>query len=208
MYRHTASPVSLWPKVSGLRSGCPLSNLSVSLRSTRPGCGSQRLLRCRLHPAGRGPNSSSLFPPLAAVVAVAPGRGASGEEARLSGMPRPPLGRGGGTASAVTERLSPAKASRPGCPSSNLSVCFADCSPSRGASGEEAKLCGMPKPPLVRGGGTASAVTERLSPAEAFRVSLHLTITYYPSHDEYRHQFIITVWRCGIKSQTVNFIKK
>ena len=36
-----------------------------------PGCGSQRLLRCRSHPAGRGPNSSSLFPPLAAVVAVA-----------------------------------------------------------------------------------------------------------------------------------------
>ena len=36
-----------------------------------PGCGSQRLLRCRLHPAGRCPNSSSLFPPLAAVVAVA-----------------------------------------------------------------------------------------------------------------------------------------
>ena len=179
MYRHTASPVLLWPKVSGLRSGCPLSNLSVSLRSTRPGCGSQRLLRCRLHPAGRGPNSDSLLPPLAAVVAVAPGRGASGEEARLSGMPRPPLGRGGGTASAVTERLSPAKASRPGRPSSNLSVCFADSSPGRGASGEEAKLCGMPKPPLVRGGGTASAVTERLSPAEAFRVSLHLTITYY-----------------------------
>ena len=38
-----------------------------------PGCGSQRLLRCRSHPAGRGPNSSSLFPPLAAVVAVASG---------------------------------------------------------------------------------------------------------------------------------------
>ena len=37
-----------------------------------PGCGSQRLLRFRLHPAGRGPNSFSLFPPLAAVVAVAP----------------------------------------------------------------------------------------------------------------------------------------
>ena len=123
MYRHTASPVSLWPKVSGLRSGHPSSNLSVSLRSTRPGCGSQRLLRCRLHPAGRGPNSDSLFPPLAAVVAVAPGRGAFGEEAKLCGMPRPPLGRGGGTASAVTERLSPARASRPGSPSSNLSVC-------------------------------------------------------------------------------------
>ena len=27
-------------------------------------------------------------------------------------------------------------------------------SPSRGASGEEAKLYGMPKPPLGRGGGT------------------------------------------------------
>ena len=35
------------------------------------GCGSQRLLRCRSHSAGRGPNSSSLFPPLAVVVAVA-----------------------------------------------------------------------------------------------------------------------------------------
>ena len=52
--------------------------LSVSLRSPRPGCGSQRLLRCRSHPAGRGPNSSSLFPPLAAVVAVAPKGGALG----------------------------------------------------------------------------------------------------------------------------------
>ena len=52
-------------------SGC---NMDMTRRS--PGCGSQRLLRCRLHPAGRGPNSSSLFPPLAAVVAVAPeGRG-------------------------------------------------------------------------------------------------------------------------------------
>jgi len=64
----------------------------------RPGCGSQRLLRYRLHPAGRGPNSDSLFPPLAAVVAVAPGRGASGEEAKLHEMPRTPLGRGGGIA--------------------------------------------------------------------------------------------------------------
>ena len=92
-----------------------------------------------------------------------PSRGASGEEAKLCGMPRPPLGRGGGTASAVTERLSLARASRSGCPLYNLSVCFADSSPTRGASGEEAKLCGMPRPPLGRGGGTASAVTERLS---------------------------------------------
>ena len=47
-------------------SGC---NMDMTRRS--PGCGSQRLLRCRSHPAGRGPNSFSLFPPLAAVVAVA-----------------------------------------------------------------------------------------------------------------------------------------
>ena len=49
-------------------SGC---NTDMTRRS--PGCGSQRLLRYRSHPAGRGPNSSSLFPPLAAVVAVASG---------------------------------------------------------------------------------------------------------------------------------------
>jgi len=36
-------------------------------------------------------------------------------------------------------------------------------SPSRGASGEEMKFPVMPKPPLGRGGGTASAVTERFS---------------------------------------------
>ena len=52
-------------------SGC---NMDMTRRS--PGCGSQRLLRPLVrasHPAGRGPNSDSLFPPLAAVVAVASG---------------------------------------------------------------------------------------------------------------------------------------
>ena len=49
-------------------SGC---NMDMTRRS--PGCGSQRLLRYRSHPAGRCPNSSSLFPPLAAVIAVASG---------------------------------------------------------------------------------------------------------------------------------------
>ena len=51
------------------------NNLSVTPAACHcPGCGSQRLLRPLVrasHPAGRGPNSSSLFPPLAAVVAVA-----------------------------------------------------------------------------------------------------------------------------------------
>ena len=62
------------------------NNLSVSASQCHcPGCGTQRLLRCRLHPAGRCPNSSSLFPPLAAVVAVAPSRGASGETVHFAG---------------------------------------------------------------------------------------------------------------------------
>ena len=61
-----------------------LCTTSQSASQTRPGCGSQRLLRCRSHPAGRGPNSDSLFPPLVAVVAVAPrGRG-TGEPGRLT----------------------------------------------------------------------------------------------------------------------------
>ena len=68
----------------------------------------------------------------------------------LRGLPKPPLGRGGGTASAVTERLSLARASRSGCPLYNLSVCFADSSPSRGASGEEAKFYEMLRPSLGR----------------------------------------------------------
>ena len=45
----------------------------AALMIRNPGCGSQRLLLCRSHPAGRGPNSSSLFLPPAAVVAVAQG---------------------------------------------------------------------------------------------------------------------------------------
>ena len=84
------------------RRACPLRRL----RRHCPGCGSQRLLRCRSHPAGRGPNSSSLFPPLAAVVAVAPkGRGFGrvhrflylfGETCGIMGLrPCPPIYSGG-----------------------------------------------------------------------------------------------------------------
>ena len=49
------------------------SECTMDMTRRSPGCGSQRLLRYRSHPADRGPNSSSLFPPLAAVVAVASG---------------------------------------------------------------------------------------------------------------------------------------
>ena len=58
---------------------CPLRR-----SAPMPGCGSQRLLRCRLHPAGRGPNSDSLFPPLAAVVVVAPTEGRLWHSVKLS----------------------------------------------------------------------------------------------------------------------------
>ena len=83
-------PPYLWTPLSPQRvKGCsPLtipkmrSKRKKASRCAKTGCGSQRLLRCRSHPAGRGPNSSSLFPPLAAVVAVAPrGRG-TGEPGR------------------------------------------------------------------------------------------------------------------------------
>ena len=44
----------------------------------------------------------------------------------------------------------------------NLSVCFADSSPSRGASGETVHFAGTAKASPTRGGGSASALTERL----------------------------------------------
>ena len=88
------APVGLSSRQSGLRSKCRVfsaartgthekgaarpfqtpkgkSKWKNASRFAKTGCGSQRLLRCRSHPAGRGPNSSSLYPPQAAVVAVA-----------------------------------------------------------------------------------------------------------------------------------------
>ena len=44
----------------------------------------------------------------------------------------------------------------------NLSVCFADSSPSRGASGETVHFAGTAKASPTRRGGIASAMTERL----------------------------------------------
>ena len=58
-------------------------------------------------------------------------------------------------------------------PSYNLSVCSADSSPSRGASGEEARLHEMPKPPLGRATTTTAAGggnrEELLGPRSAIR---------------------------------------
>ena len=76
-------------------------HLSVSLSLDKAGLRHPASASCfekHLRLAGRCPNNDSLFPPLAAVVVIAPSRGASGEEMRLSAMPKPPLGRGGGTA--------------------------------------------------------------------------------------------------------------
>ena len=87
-------------------------NLSViAPRCHCPGCGSQRLLRCRSHPAGRGPNSSSLFPPLAAVVAIAPSRGGFGSPRKVNGFARGSPTRGAVERS-ETERLYEGKPDR------------------------------------------------------------------------------------------------
>jgi hypothetical protein len=162
MYRHTASPVSLWPKVSGLRSGCPLSNLSVSLRSTRPGCGSQRLLRCRLHPAGRGPNSDSLFPPLAAVVAVAPCRRGFGSPRKVNGFARGSPTRGAGAQRLRGCTKDSLTVSRSG---ENLSVIACAMPPplSRGGLGIPQSFVSSPEAPLGRG-AVRRSLTERFSP--------------------------------------------
>ena len=73
-------------------------NLSVSLSLDKAELRLPASASHCLRLAGRCPNSDSLFPPLAAVVVVAPNRGASGEGVKLSEMPRPPLGREGGIA--------------------------------------------------------------------------------------------------------------
>ena len=152
-----------------------------------PGCGSQRLLRCRSHPAGRGPNSSSLFPPLAAVVAVASGltgttmtvsptkRKAPLEVATPRGfflfgvtiltldipdfrIPDPPQ------KSSAVQKVYRAGFAAEGRPVlvQPLSLTPFDSSPSRGASGETVHFAGTAKASPCRRGGIASAVTERL----------------------------------------------
>ena len=57
----------------------PLSLASLDKAGLRHPASAALCLRL----AGRGPNSDSLLPPLAAVVVVAPNRGASGEEGGL-----------------------------------------------------------------------------------------------------------------------------
>ena len=82
--------------------------------ASHPGCGSQRLLRPLVrasHPAGRGPNSSSLFPPLAAVVAVAPCRRGLGSPRKVNGFARGSPTRGAVERS-ETERLYEGKPNR------------------------------------------------------------------------------------------------
>ena len=92
------------------RALCPTSPSALT-RCHCPGCGSQRLLRCRSHPAGRCPNSSSLLPPLAAVVAVAPSRGGFGSPRKVNGFARGSPTRGAVERS-ETERLYEGKPDR------------------------------------------------------------------------------------------------
>ena len=80
-------------------------NLSVTPTACHcPGCGSQHVLRPLVrasHPAGRGPNSDSLFLPLAAVVVVAPNEGRLWQNGKLH-LFAPPLGE---LSPKVTERV-------------------------------------------------------------------------------------------------------
>ena len=64
--------------------------LSVGLAPAKAGLRLPASAALRLRLAGRGPNSSSLFPPLAAVVAVAPRGGAIGGLVERSETEKPP----------------------------------------------------------------------------------------------------------------------
>ena len=74
-----------------------MMNLSVSLSLDKAELRLPASAAHCLRLAGRCPNSDSLFPPLAAVVAVAPSRGASGETVYFEGTAKASPIRGGGT---------------------------------------------------------------------------------------------------------------
>ena len=80
-------------------------NLSVCLRSTRPGCGTQHPQHFVCVLLAAAPTATPCFRHWRRSSLLPLPRGASGEEIRLYEMPRPPLVRGGGTPSGVTERL-------------------------------------------------------------------------------------------------------
>ena len=76
-----------------------------------------------------------------------------------------PFGRG---VCAADGEGKPAGGSRSGFPSYNLSVSLRSTAPLVGEPlAKPFTLRGLPRPPLARGGGSASALTERLSPAAA-----------------------------------------
>ena len=139
----------------------------IAARCHCPGCGSQRLLRCRSHPAGRGPNSSSLFPPLAAVVAVAPkGEPLAG---RVTSYWTPEV-RYGAKGRALLQRAATSG-------QRTLSSCR--CPGQRSTTAHETnKLCSfsgnltdMPKPPLDRGGGCARGADGEVSSTAASKLN-------------------------------------
>ena len=90
--------------------------LKPHLRAVFPGLrfpASISALERASYPAGRSPNSSSLFPPLAAVVAVAPIEGGLGIPESLASSPEAPLL--GELSAKQTERLYEGEA----CPRDN-----------------------------------------------------------------------------------------
>ena len=130
------------------------------------------------HLAGRCPNNSSLFPPLAAVVVVAAerlflfvvskllfhGRGRGGKRQLPRLFPAETAARRGKFLLAA-DGLNPLRRSRASSPEGganplSLLTAFAASSPEGGAFGH--LTISRAKPPPFGGGGTAKAVTERV----------------------------------------------
>ena len=79
-----------------------------------------------------------------------PSRGASGETVHFAGTAKASPREGRWQRVSADGEVVSSSGSRSGFLSYNLSVCFADSSPSRGASGEEAKFYEMLRPSLGR----------------------------------------------------------
>ena len=80
---------------------------------------------------------------------------------------------------------------RSGSPSYNLSVSLRSTAPLVGEPlAKPFTLRGLPKPPLGRGGGSASALTERLSPAAAHGQASILSFPY--NHQQKEPQHLVT----------------
>ncbi len=115
----------------------------------------------RLRLADRCPNNDSLFPPLAAVVAVAPSRGASGETVYFAGTAKASPSRGGGTPQARR-------------------ICYYDAAFSAASTTwlTSTEVVTVPTPP---GTGVMASTTGSASPKRTSPQSLPSSLTWMPT---------------------------